>query len=312
MRCFPNSRKAIRPLNSIRGTAPAKINLALHVGSARPDGLHRLASLIAFCELGEEICIDDCEGLEVEVAGHHAPGVPEGASNLAHRAAELVLTGRGARIRIHKRIPAAGGLGGGSTDAAVVLKLLSSNWNLPMPSIGALMELGADVPACVAGEPALVSGAGECVELADCVPLLPIVIANPRVAVSTRSVFEAHSGQGLPELALPASGCQAGEFIAWLCNQRNDLQAAAISLEPCIAEVLERLERLEGCLLARMSGSGSSCYGIFSCMAEAKQAAGELKAAKPDWWIAATSCLPSRAAVRSSGSRQTPPTRPAP
>ena len=311
MRCSPNSRTAIRPLNSIRGTAPAKINLALHVGSARPDGLHRLASLVAFCELGDDICIDGGEGLEVEVAGPHAPGVPEGASNLAHRAAELVLTGQGARIRIHKRIPAAGGLGGGSTDAAAVLKLISSNWNLPMPSTSALMELGADVPVCIAGEPALVCGAGEHVEPANCVPRLPIVIANPRVSVSTRSVFEAYSGQGLPVLVLPDSGCQAGEFIAWLRKQRNDLQAASICLEPRIADVLKRLERLEGCLLARMSGSGSSCYGIFSCMAEAKQAAGELQVEQPGWWIAATACLPSRPAVRSSALRQTPPTRPA-
>ena len=271
------------------GIAPAKINLALHVGGCREDGLHRLASLVAFTGFGDRVGVGDAAGISLEVCGPFRADVPLDDSNLVLRAARLMAGRRGAAISLEKRIPVAAGLGGGSSDAAEVLRQLSRSWNVPLPPEDSLMELGADVPACLAGCPALVQGAGEVVFPVDCVPELQLLLVNPGFPISTKSVFRAFSGTGTPMLEPPGDGCGASEFIAWLANQRNDLESVAIGLEPEVGRMLGRIRLLPGCLLSRMSGSGATCFGIFADLAKAAEAARTLKSECPSWWVAATS-----------------------
>lgn len=260
--------------------------------------MHRLASLVAFTEFGDGVRVGEAAGISLEVCGPFRAEVPHDGSNLVLRAARMMAGRRGAAISLEKRIPVAAGLGGGSSDAAEVLRQLSRSWNVPIPPGISLMELGADVPACLAGCPAVVEGAGEVVSPVDCVPELQLLLVNPRLPISTKSVFRAFSGSGTPVLEPPGDGCGASEFIAWLAAQRNDLEAVAIGLEPEVGRMLGRIRRLPGCLLSRMSGSGATCFGIFAEMAKAAEAARTLKSECPSWWIAATSTRrPSASAV---------------
>ena len=285
-----------------KGIAPAKINLALHVGGRRSDGLHRLASLVVFTQYGDQIQIRSSNGLSLEVSGPFREHVPDDGSNLVLRAAALIADGRGAAIALCKRIPAAAGLGGGSSDAAEVLRLLTGFWNEPLPSHDALMDLGADVPACLAACPAIVEGAGELVSPVDCVPNLHFVLVNPGVPISTGSVFRAFDGTGIPVLKPPPDQCSVSEFVSWLAVQRNDLEAVAVGMEPEIGRVLDRIRQLPGCLFARMSGSGATCFGIFVGTDEAVEAARWLGSENPAWWVEATASTPfSGPAVSCSG-----------
>lgn len=277
------------PSTETAGVAPAKINLALHVGGCREDGLHRLASLVAFTEFGDGVRVANATGISLEVRGPFRADVPHDGSNLVLRAARMMAGRRGAAISLEKRIPVAAGLGGGSSDAAEVLRQLSRSWNVPLPSGVSLMELGADVPACLAGCPAVVEGAGEVVSPVDCVPELQLLLVNPGLPMSTKSVFGAFRGSGTPMLEPPGNRCGPSEFIAWLTAQRNDLEAVAIGLEPEVGRILARIRRLPGCMLSRMSGSGATCFGIFAETGKAAEAARTLKTEFPSWWVAATS-----------------------
>ena len=285
------------PSTELAGIAPAKVNLALHVGGCRSDGLHRLASLVVFTEFGDKIGVGDATGISLKVSGPFRADVPNDGSNLVLRAATLMAGRRGAAISLEKRIPVAAGLGGGSSDAAEVLRLLSRCWNVPLPSEVSIMGLGADVPACLAGCPAIVEGAGEVVSPVGCVPELRLLLVNPGIPVPTKSVFRAFSGSGTPMLEPPGDGCGASEFVAWLAAQRNDLEAVAIGLEPEVGRMIGRIRQLPGCLLSRMSGSGATCFGIFAGTAEAEEAARTLKSENPSWWVSATATRRSAASV---------------
>ena len=281
------------PPTDLEGIAPAKINLALHVGGCRSDGLHRLASFVVFSEFGDRVRIGEADRLSLEVSGTHKAGVPTDGSNLAMKAASLMAGGRGARIVLEKRIPVAAGLGGGSSDAATVLCLLSRLWNEPLPPRSMLMELGADIPACIVGYPVFVEGAGDLVAPAGCMPGLSMLLVNPGVQVATGAVFDAFAGSGTPNLELPPDhGSDAG-FHSWLAAQRNDLEEAAIGLEPAIADVLGEIRQLPGCRLARMSGSGATCFGVFADPILAGAAARKVRTRNPGWWAVATNCRPS-------------------
>ena len=279
------------------GVAPAKVNLALHVGGCREDGLHRLASLVAFTEFGDVVGVSDAAGLSLEVCGPFRADVPHDGTNLVLRAAGMLAGGRGAAISLEKRIPVAAGLGGGSSDAAEVLRQLSRSWNAPLPPGISLMELGADIPACLLGCPAVVEGAGEVVSPVECVPELQLLLVNPGLPLSTKSVFRAFRGSGTPKLEPPGDRCGASEFIAWLAAQRNDLEAVAIGLEPEVGRMLGRIRRLPGCLLSRMSGSGATCFGIFAEMSQVAEAARTLRSECPSWWVAVTSTRSSPASA---------------
>lgn len=274
------------------GFAPAKINLALHVMRKRLDGYHLLDSIVVFAGIGDQVDASAAPVLSLHLTGPMAVGVPGDAGNLVWRAAQLLAPARTARLTLAKHLPLASGIGGGSSDAAAALRVLSGLWQCPLPLPGAVVALGADVPVCLERKPARMEGIGE--RLSD-LPALPggwLVLANPGGAVPTTEIFRRlarHDAAPLPA-RLP-QWPDIGAFAAWLGGQRNDLQAAAIGLHPPIAEALAALAALPACLLARMSGSGATCFGLFPDRTTARLAAATLGAGHPGWWCKAAPIL---------------------
>lgn len=262
--------------------APAKINLCLHVTGRRPDGYHLLDSLVVFTELGDRVTVAPGP-LSLAVTGPFAADLAGDEDNLCLRAARSV--GADCAITLHKALPVASGIGGGSADAAAVLRALRRS---PADPAG----LGADVPVCLASVPARMTGVGEAVEPLPGLPALHLLLVNPRVAVSTPAVFRALERRDNPALPdLPASP-DAAALLGWLHGTRNDLQAAAIGMAPAIADVLAAL-RDAGAQLSRMSGSGATCFGVFADAAAAQAARDAIARARPGWWVAQTRTLPS-------------------
>ncbi len=272
-------------MTAVEVFAPAKVNLTLHVTGRRPDGYHELDSLVVFAEIGDRLEVTLSEHPALHVTGPMAKGVPEDDGNIVMRAMSLI--GVNARIELHKYLPNAAGLGGGSSDAAAALRALSDLSGRALP--GNLLALGADVPVCVVSRAARMRGVGEQVETLQDIPPLHAVLVNPNVAVPTGDVFsqlDSMSNAPMPR-ALPHLA-HAGGFVAWLRGMRNDLQAPAIAAQPVIAQVLEALHVTSGCQLARMTGSGATCFGLYSDAETAASAAGRLREAFPGWWVAAT------------------------
>lgn len=291
-----------RPAGSaVSVLAPAKINLWLHIVGRRPDGYHLLDSLVAFAALGDVVTASPAEALSLTVTGPFAPSLPENDDNLVLRAARALAreagVAAGARLVLEKRLPVAAGLGGGSADAAAVLTALCRLWqvDLARERLAALgLELGADVPVCLAGAPSHVGGIGESIRPTPALPETPLLLVNPGVGLATAAVFRARAETepGFGAAATPWSSAPAdvAELAARLGATRNDLTVAACRLAPAVAEVLERLAQLPGCLLARMSGSGATCFGLFDSARAAEAGAAILAGARPGWWTAAT-CL---------------------
>ena len=270
--------------------APAKVNLALHVLGRRADGYHLLDSLVVFAEVGDTLRAGAADGLSLAVAGAFAPALAADGENLVLRAARALAAAGGiaprARLALRKQLPVASGIGGGSADAAAALRLLSRLWRLDLPAaeLSALaLTLGADVPVCLAGRPARMTGVGEVLDAAPRLPACGIVLVNPGVAVATPSVFRVRTGDFSPPLDLPQRWQDAAALAATLSACRNDLQAPAISLAPAIADVLAALRATENNLLARMSGSGATCFALFATAADAEAAA--VAVARPGWWV---------------------------
>ncbi|WP_199709241.1 4-(cytidine 5'-diphospho)-2-C-methyl-D-erythritol kinase [Rhodophyticola porphyridii] len=270
--------------------APAKINLALHVTGRREDGYHLLDSLVVFADIGDRLHFSAAEGIELQVMGPRAAGVPTGPENLVLRAAALFGPGQSARITLEKHLPRAAGIGGGSADAAAALKGLAEFWDLPLPKTEEILALGADLPVCLAGCPTRMRGIGELLEEVPPLPLLWVVLANPGVAVPTGAVFG-----GLGTIAGtpmdPPNWTDFASFSRWLRAQRNDLQRPAQMIAAEIGTARAALEAQPGCALARMSGSGATCFGLFAVEAEARQAARAIGAEHPGWWVAAARVL---------------------
>jgi 4-diphosphocytidyl-2-C-methyl-D-erythritol kinase len=275
--------------------ARAKINLYLHVTGRRADGYHLLDSLIVFAEAGDELTLAPADRLSFAIDGPFAAGLEAGPANLVLRAAHALqaLTGTraGAAIRLTKNLPVASGIGGGSADAAATLSGLCGLWDLA-PGRAALMriaaELGADVPVCLDGVPSFVGGIGEDLAPARGLPPAWLLLANPGVATSTPAVFKARQGP----FSKPARWSQPphdfAEFASRLRGCSNDLTEAAISVTPAIRDVLVTLAGLPGCTLARLSGSGATCFGLFADEGNARAAETELRAVRPNWWVTAT------------------------
>jgi 4-diphosphocytidyl-2-C-methyl-D-erythritol kinase len=268
--------------------APAKVNLFLHVLGRRLDGYHDLDSLVAFADVGDVVEVSADDVFSISVEGRFADRTPDDDSNLALRAARALGAAlgieAGARIRLTKNLPVAAGIGGGSADAAAVLRGLARMWqigpSLAFPDTAA--SLGADVPVCLLSRSARLSGVGDAAP--EALPeALYLVLANGGQAVSTADVFRTTSTYG--HAAPPRNG---EHFVDWLCEQRNDLERAALTLAPAIGATLEALRGSAGCLLARMSGSGATCFGLFADAAAAKMAAANLGGHHPDWWVAST------------------------
>ena len=274
--------------------APAKVNLYLHLIGRRPDGYHLLDSLIAFADIGDRVTAEPAKSLSLEITGPEATGVANlGQNNLVLRAARLLAdhtgTARGAALRLEKNLPVAAGIGGGSSDAAAVLRLLAALWQLSigeeaLRGLGA--RLGADLPACLYGRAAWLGGVGDRVEPAPNLPEAGILLANPRKELPTAAVFAARRGPFGDAGRLAAMPGNAIGLAQALVPRRNDLTGAAIGLVPEIDAVLARLARLPGALIARMSGSGATCFALFSDRSAAKEARMALASAEPDWWCA--------------------------
>ncbi len=277
--------------------APAKINLALHVTGQRPDGFHDLESLVAFAEIGDDLDAFPADEDSLVLAGPFASALSPGQSNLvlkavsAFRRAWPDAVPHGLELRLAKNLPVASGIGGGSADAAAALRLMNALSAAPA-SDGELAELavslGADVPVCLFSRPCLVHGIGEVVQPLAEFPQAHIVLVNPLVAVATAEIFRhLHQRQNPPLPPLPDQLSHAAMLGLWMKETRNDLQSAAIAVVPQIGALIEELQGLQGCVAARMSGSGATVFGLFGSGALAHQAAQDLRKNFPDYWVAA-------------------------
>lgn len=281
---------------AIEAFAPAKVNLALHVTGRRGDGYHLLDSVVIFADVGDRLCFEPAADLSLSVGGPFAAGVPVDGANLVLRAAALMAKpGRGARITLDKHLPHGGGIGGGSSDAAAALTALARLWDRPLPGAEAILPLGADLPVCLAAPaPQRMQGIGEMLAPLPPLPEAHLVLANPGVAVPTGEVFArlaATAGTGNPGLTPLPEPLDFDSLAGWLARQRNDLEAPAMALAPAIRAALQAFGRQPECRLARMSGSGSTVFGLFAGAEDAAAAAARIAAAEPGWWVRAARAL---------------------
>lgn len=273
--------------------APAKVNLFLHVTGRRADGYHLLDSLAVFGPAADSLEAAPAQALTLSVEGPFGAALADGADNLVLRAARALAGAAGdppppgAALRLVKRLPVASGIGGGSADAAAALRLLDRLWGLgsgPDRLSRLAAALGADVPVCVRAVPARMGGVGGDLSPAPALPDCGLLLANPGAALATPAVFRARTGAFSAPATLPGRWPDAAAMARDLGRLRNDLEAPATALCPPVGEALRALRALPGCLLARMSGSGATCFGLFADAAAARRAAALLPAA---WWNAA-------------------------
>ena len=268
--------------------ARAKVNLYLHVVGRRADGYHLLDSLAVFPGAADRLSAAPADALTLEIEGPGAAGLGAGSDNLVLRAARALASAAGveagARLVLDKQLPVASGIGGGSADAAAALRLLARLWDVRLPAErlrAVAQELGADVPVCLGSRPARMGGVGERLQPAPALPGCGMALLNPGVAVATPDVFRARGGAFSATAALPDAWPDAAAMAAGLAQMRNDLEAPALSLCPAIAAVLDWLRAQPGCLLARMSGSGATCFGLFADAGAAEAVAARAPA---PWW----------------------------
>lgn len=282
-------------------TARAKVNLTLRVLGRRPDGYHDLDSIVAFADCADRLTLEPGTGLSLTTTGPRAAECGEGEDNLVIRAARALGEQVGGlkfgRFSLDKHLPVAAGIGGGSADAAAALRLLAKSNGLA-PDDTRLMQAarltGADIPVCVASHACVMGGVGEDLTPMS-LPAMPCVMVNPRVAVPTKDVFSAlglRSGElrvGVAEvleaITLPKKGASQEEWILQLIGGTNDLEAPALKLQPVIGDVLATLRDTDGARLARMSGSGATCFAIYDNAAQAKAAAQTIARGQPGWWV---------------------------
>jgi 4-diphosphocytidyl-2-C-methyl-D-erythritol kinase len=278
--------------------APAKVNLTLAVLGRRADGYHLIDSIVVFAEIGDRLQLVPGPALALRVHGETAVQAGATADNLvtkaAHALADEIPGLRLGRFTLDKRLPVAAGLGGGSADAGAALRLLARANRIARDDprlLRAAWRSGADVPVCVDPRPRRMRGIGELLSKPLVLPRLHAVLVNPRVALPTKDVFAAlalrpgkrRSAHRMRKLPQDSEG-----LLKWLADQPNDLEVAAIKLRPQIARVLAELSREPGCRLARMSGSGATCFGLFASQRVARLAARHLSSAHPRWWVKAT------------------------
>ena len=273
--------------------APAKVNLYLHVVGRRTDGYHLLDSLVVFTALGDTVSVRRAKELRLSVDGPFAAAPALAGENIVLRAAKALAEALGreadAAIRLTKRLPVAAGLGGGSADAAAALTALCRLWGAADGALDlyALGEtLGADVPVCLAGRPTIVGGIGEILTPVPALPRAALLLVNPGEPLSTPAVFEAREGPFSASSRSDGGGPDVAALAARLSVCGNDLAAPAQRLCPAIGEVMSALQGLPGCRLARMSGSGPTCFGLFDDLSAAAAAAARLE--RPGWWVAPT------------------------
>jgi 4-diphosphocytidyl-2-C-methyl-D-erythritol kinase len=277
--------------STLTETAPAKINLTLRVLGRRADGYHELESLVVFADLADKLTLKPGDTVALDVAGPFAAVSGKVSDNLVLKAVNALRERAGGvkagRFDLEKNIPVAAGVGGGSADAAAALRLLARANDIPLDDerlVDAARAVGADVPVCLASKARIMRGVGEQLSPPLHLPRLPAVLVNPGVAVATRDVFAKlvipHQGEPLREPPFSFTGT-----VAFLRGHGNDLTDAAIACAPVIADVLAELQDLPGQLLARMSGSGATCFALFSSPAEASAATRALQTRHANWWV---------------------------
>jgi 4-diphosphocytidyl-2-C-methyl-D-erythritol kinase len=281
--------------------ARAKVNLTLRVVGRRIDGYHDLESLVAFADCADRLSLTPGSGLDLKTIGPLAGACGEVADNLVLKAARLL----GERVpdlkvgdfTLDKVLPVAAGIGGGSADAAAALRLLAQTNGLSIED-SRLIEVaqltGADVPVCLASHACVMTGVGETL-LPVSLPKIPCVLVNPRIPVATKDVFGAlglrngellvGASDILQATAWPEQGASVEDWVEVLAANSNDLEAPAARIQPVIGEVLSALSATNGAWLARMSGSGATCFAIFENTAEAQRAAQKIQLDHPLWWV---------------------------
>jgi 4-diphosphocytidyl-2-C-methyl-D-erythritol kinase len=281
--------------------ARAKVNLTLRVVGRRVDGYHDLESVVAFADCADRLSLTPGSGLHLKTIGPLAEACGETSENLVLKAAQL-LGERVADLKVgeftlDKVLPVAAGIGGGSADAAAALRLLAQANGLAVDD-ARLIEVakltGADVPVCLASHACVMTGVGETL-LPLALPKLPCVMVNPRIPVSTQDVFKAlglRNGEllvGVTDViraaAWPEDGASVEDWVEALAASSNDLEAPATRLQPMIGDVLSALNATNGAWLARMSGSGATCFAIYENTAEAQRAAQRIQQDHPQWWV---------------------------
>jgi 4-diphosphocytidyl-2-C-methyl-D-erythritol kinase len=269
--------------------ATAKLNLCLHVTGRRADGYHLLDSLVVFADVADRVFAQPARGLSLVVAGPEGSGLQADEDNLVLRAAQAMDVTDVALV-LDKCLPVASGIGGGSADAAATLRLLQRLTGQSLPPMTQVLRLGADVPVCLAGRPARMTGIGEIVTPLPPLPPMACVLVNPRLPVPTPQVFAGlASRQNPPMPDMPSTAlASADKFCAWLDrHSRNDLVAPAHKVAPILSDVHAAVEQTQNCLLARMSGSGGTHFGLYASLDAAQAAASALQAKHPYWWIEA-------------------------
>lgn len=275
---------------ALRVQAAAKINLYLHVLGRRADGYHLIDSLVAFASVGDTLTAAPAPELSLALGGPFGQALAGEPDNLVLRAARLLAEAQGivprAALALEKRLPVASGIGGGSADAAAALKALARLWGLGLDEaalMGLALRLGADVPICLGGRAAFVGGIGEELSAAPALPEAALLLVNPGSALATPAVFRAREGAFSAPARFESAIADAASLAAVLAERRNDLTPPAQALCPAIGTVLAALAAAPGCRLARMSGSGATCFGLFDDAAAAARAAPAL--ARPGWWV---------------------------
>lgn len=281
--------------------APAKVNLALHVTGRRADGYHELESLVVFVDVADEVTVRPAKADRLTVGGPFAGATGSSESNLVMRAVRAFRERwpdrlpEGLDIALTKNLPVAAGIGGGSADAAAMLRLLAriGEGEFPLADLKRIaLALGADVPMCLLSRPAEVRGVGEIIHTLRDFPPSFLVLVNPLVPVATADVFRRLENRTNPPMpALPQPLTRPAQLGLWLAETRNDLEAAAVALLPEIGTLLREMRVLDGCALARMSGSGGTVFGLFGSAAQAHQAAHDMRARYPDYWVAAAPAI---------------------
>ncbi|EBA04338.1 Putative 4-diphosphocytidyl-2C-methyl-D-erythritol kinase [Rhodobacterales bacterium HTCC2150] len=272
---------------SVPEFAPAKVNLALHITGQRADGYHLLDSIVGFASIGDKLTVSEAATYQLTATGAFVEAMPKVEDNLITKAVNWFAANcsenPNVAISLEKNLPAAAGIGGASADAAAVIRALAKLWDKPLPTAQDLLFLGADVPMCLASTSCRVGGIGE--ELIGVASLsgTPIVLVNPRVAVPTPKVFGALKSRNNPAITNPDFTAET-DVIEWVLAQRNDMQDAAKVIAPAINDVLMALESTFP-RIARMSGSGATCFGIYGTQDAANEAAQKVATINPNWWV---------------------------
>lgn len=258
--------------------ARAKVNLTLHVGAVREDGYHPLDSLVIFADVADVLTFTPASDTRLEIEG--SDDLPINGENIILRSLEAIAAPP-THIHLQKILPVSAGLGGGSANAAATLRAFGSD----VSDERLAYDIGADVPVCRLSKTAMMRGIGEHIEPLPGLGQLSAVLINPGVAVSTGAIFRAMDAK--PRPVEPKPNATSGDLLSRALAGENEMQDAAIAQAPIIAEVLRTLAQQPGCQLARMSGSGATCFGLFRSDVQAKSVAGQIRAAHPNWWVAA-------------------------